>query len=198
MKLLGKPIVKHGPAMDEAVVRWTDSHQIKTWAAIMERLGKIGNTWTTWGAAGTAAVCLAVSWRERKWLPPVALGAAILVDHYVTLAIRRKFRRPGPPDSPRGTYPSGGCDRVVLFYGLIAYLLWREFSGSQRGMIYATGTVAALSFNEAYSREYLSKHWLTDIVCGLLYGALLLAPFVAAVRLIAGPAIGAAETANAR
>jgi membrane-associated phospholipid phosphatase len=58
--------------------------------------------------------------------------------------------------------------------------------------------VAALSFNEAYSREYLSKHWLTDIVCGLLYGALLLAPFVAAVRLIAGPAIGAAETANAR
>ena len=87
---------------------------------------------------------------------------------------------------------------MVLFYGLIAYLLWREFSGSQRGMIYAIGTVAALSFNEAYSREYLSKHWLTDIVTGLLYGALLLAPSVAAVRLIAGPANVAAEQAGAR
>jgi membrane-associated phospholipid phosphatase len=196
MKLIGPAVIKHGPAIDEAVVRWTDSHQVKKWAVIMERLGKIGNTWTTWGAAGTAAVCLAASWRDRKWLPPAALGTALLVDHYVTIAIRRKFGRPGPPDSPGGTYPSGGCDRVVLFYGLIAYLIWREFSGSQRGKIYAIGTVAALSFNEAYSREYLSKHWLTDIVTGLLYGGLLLAPSVAAVRLIAGPVIAAAEQAG--
>jgi len=49
--------------------------------------------------------------------------------------------------------------------------------------------VAALSFNEAYSREYLGKHWFTDIVSGLLYGAVLLAPFIAAVRMIAGPAV---------
>jgi membrane-associated phospholipid phosphatase len=198
MKLIGPAVINHGPAIDEAVVRWTDSHQVDKWAAVMERLGKIGNTWTTWGAAGTAAVCLAASWKERKWLPPAALGTALLVDHYVTLAIRRKFGRPGPPDSPGGTYPSGGCDRVVLFYGLIAYLLWREFSGSQRGMIYAIGTVSALSFNEAYSRQYLSKHWLTDIITGLLYGALLLAPSVAAVRLIAGPANGAAGQAGTR
>jgi membrane-associated phospholipid phosphatase len=193
MRLIGPAIIKYGPAMDEAVVRWTDSHQVKKWADVTERLGKVGNTWTTWGAAGTAAVCLATSWKERKGLPPAALGAAILVDHYVTSAIRHKFGRLGPPNSPLGTYPSGGCDRVVLFYGLIAYLLWREFSRSQRGKIYAIGTVAALSFNEAYSREYLSKHWLTDIVSGLLYGALLLAPFVAAVHQIAGPAIGATE-----
>ena len=159
---------KHGPAIDEAVVRWTDSHQVKKWAVIMERRGKIGNTWTTWGAAGTAAVCLAASWRDRKWLPPAALGTALLVDHYVTIAIRRKFGRPGPPDSPGGTYPSGGCDRVVLFYGLIAYLLWREFSGSPQGKAWAVGTVAALTFNEAYSREYLGKHWFTDIVSGVL------------------------------
>jgi membrane-associated phospholipid phosphatase len=49
--------------------------------------------------------------------------------------------------------------------------------------------VAALSFNEAYSREYLSKHWFTDIVSGTVYGAVLLVPFIAAVRLIAGPAV---------
>jgi membrane-associated phospholipid phosphatase len=188
MALLGPTVVNRGPAIDEPILRWTDGHRVRAWAAVMERLGKVGNTWTTWGAAGTAAVCLAASWRKQKWLPPAALGSAILVDHYATLALRHRFGRPGPPQSPNGTYPSGGCDRVVLFYGLIADMLWREFSGSRRTRILATGTIAALAFNEAYSRVYLSKHWFTDSLSGVLYGAVLLAPYQAAIRLIAGPA----------
>jgi hypothetical protein len=188
MALLGPTVMKHGPSIDEPIVRWTSSHQVRLWAAVMRRLDKVGNTWTTWGAAGTAAVCLAVTWPRQKWLPPATLGAAILVDHFATLALRHKFGRLGPPGSPGGTYPSGGCDRVVLFYGLIGHLLWREFSGTPRGKVCLVGTVAALSFNEAYGREYLSKHWFTDIVSGLFYGAVLLGPFIAAVRLVAGPA----------
>lgn len=189
MELLGRVVVNHGPVIDEPIRTWTDSHQVKRWTAVMERFTKVGNTWTTWGAAGTAAATLAVPWPGRKWVPPATLGTAILVDKYATLALRHRFRRPGPPDSPGGTYPCGGVDRVVLFYGLIAYLLWREFSGSAQGKAWAVGAVAALSFNEAYSREYLSKHWFTDILSGLLYGAVLLAPQIAAVRLIEGPAV---------
>ena len=187
MALLGPTVVKHGPAIDEPILRWTAANQVTRWAAVTERLGKIGNTWTTWGAAGAAAACLGVTWSKHKWLPPATLGAAILADHYATLALRRKFARPGPPDSPRGTYPSGGCGRVVLFYGLIAHLLWREFDGSHRGKAWAIGAVSALSFNQAYCRQYLGKHWFTDIISGLLYGTVMLAPFIAAVRLIAGP-----------
>ena len=77
---------------------------------------------------------------------------------------------------------------MVLFYGLIAHLLWREFSASQSGKVWAIGVVSALAFNEGYSQQYLSKHWFTDIASGLLYGAMLLAPFLAAIRLIDGPA----------
>jgi membrane-associated phospholipid phosphatase len=117
------------------------------------------------------------------------LGAAILVDHYVTLALRRKFGRAGPPASPLGTYPSGGCDRVVLFYGLIANLLWREFSGSHRGRVIALGATSLLAFNAVYCRVYLGKHWFTDSVTGLLYGGLLYAPFAAAIRLLGGPPV---------
>lgn len=187
MTLLGPTIVNHGPAIDEPVFRWISNHQVDWWAAVMERFNKIGNTWTIWGAAGAAAACLGASWRRQKWLPPAALGAAVLVDKYVTLALRRRFGRPGPPGSPGGTYPSGGCDRVIFFYGLVANMLWREFSGSYRGKIWSAGGVAALAFNVAYCRAYLSKHWFSDILTGLVYGGLLLAPFLAAVRLIAGP-----------
>ena len=187
MRLLGPAVMKYGLKIDEPIARWTADHQLKQWAKVMERFTKVGNTWTTWGAAGTAAVSLAVTWPRYKWLPPAVLGSAIVVDHYATIALRRKFNRVGPPSSPAGTYPCGGVDRVILFYGLVAYLLWREFSGTSRGSALAIGTVAALAFNQAYSREYLEKHWFTDILAGLVYGAALLAPFVAGVRMIAWP-----------
>jgi membrane-associated phospholipid phosphatase len=187
MELIGRPVIEHGPKIDYPIERWTRSHQVAFWATIVERLNKIGNTWTIWGGAGTAAACLATSWRRQKWLPPSVLAAAVLVDKYATLALRRRFRRAGPPGSPGGTYPAGGPDRIVLFSGLIANLLWREFSGSQRGKALALGLVGGLAFNQAYCREYLSKHWFTDIICGLLYGVVLYAPFAFAIRLIAGP-----------
>jgi hypothetical protein len=187
MSLIGPPIVNRGLAIDEPVYRWINDNQVRPWAAVLDRLNKVGNTWTTWGAAGAAAACLGVAWQRDKWLPPAALGSAIVVDHYATLALRHRFNRLGPPSSPLGTYPAGGPDRVVLFYGLIAHMLWREFSGSKRGKICAVGSVTALAFHQAYCREYLSKHWFTDILSGLLYGGVLLAPFIAAVRLIAGP-----------
>jgi membrane-associated phospholipid phosphatase len=186
MALLGRVILNHCPAIDEPIVSWTTKNQIDWWAAVTERFSRIGRRSTIRGAAGTAAVCLAVTWRERKWLPPVVLASAFLVDYNTTRALRRKFRRPGPPDSPRGSYPCGGCDRVVLFYGLIAHLLWREFGASQRGKCWAIGAVSALAFTEAYSQQYLSRHWFTDVASGLVYGAVLLAPFLAAMRLIAG------------
>jgi hypothetical protein len=188
MWLLGLLVVNHGLAIDRPVFHWVSAHQVHAVAAAMNRLTKIGDTWTVWGAAGAAAVCIAVASRERRWLAPVSLASLIVVDHYATLALRHVFHRVGPPTSPLGTYPSGGCDRCIVFYGLIAYLLWREFSGKRSTAIWAAAAVAALGFNEAFSRVYLSKHWLTDAVSGLLYGALLLVGYIMAVRAVAGRA----------
>lgn len=197
MALLGLLVVRHGPAIDVPIYRWTVTHQVHWWSAAMDRLTKIGDTWTTWGAAAGAGACLAVASRRLRWLAPALFAAAIVVDHFVTQALRHTFHRVGPPNSPLGTYPSGGCDRAVFFYGLIAYLLWREFSGTRRAGIMAAAAVAILGFSEAYSREYLTLHWFTDILSGLVYGGLLLAGFIAAVRTAAGP-VSPAGQANQR
>jgi hypothetical protein len=193
MELLGPTVIKQGPVIDEPIYRWTVDHQVKWWGDVMERLTKIGNSQTSWGVAGTAAAALAVTWPRRKWVPAAAIGAAVVVERRVTGALRRKFGRPGPPSSPGGTYPSGGVDRIVYYHGLVAYLLWRESSGSPQGKAWAIGAIAALSFNEAYSRQYLNKHWFSDILSGLFYGAILLGPSIAAVRLVAGPAMTAGQ-----
>lgn len=186
--LLGVLIVHAGPSIDKPIYSWMIHHRVHFWKAVMNRLTKMGNTWTTWGAAAGAAACLAAFYRRRKWLPPVVLGAAIVIDHYLTLALRHTFHRLGPPDSPLGTFPSGGCDRIIVFYGLIAYLIWREVSGRRSTAIWLAGVVAALGFTEAYSRVYLTLHWFTDAVSGLIYGGLILAVFIATVRLVDGPA----------
>jgi PAP2 superfamily len=183
--LLGVLVVHAGPHIDHPIYTWTTHHRVHFWKAVMERLTKVGNTWTAWGACGAAAVCLACFYRKDKWLPPVALGAAIVIDHYLTLALRHTFHRLGPPDSPLGTYPSGGCDRIFVFYGLIAYLIWREVSGRKSTAIWSAGIVAALGFSEGYSRGYLTLHWFTDIISGLIYGFLILGVFIVTISLVA-------------
>ncbi len=186
MCALGLLVVNHGLAIDRPIFRWMTGHQVHVMAALMKRLTKLGDTWTTWGAAFAAAACLTVTWRSNRWLPAVAFAVAIVGDHFTTLALRHVFHRLGPPTSPLGTFPSGGCDRVILFYGLIGYMLWREFSGQRRTAIGIGAAVAALGFDEAYSRVYLGLHWFTDAVSGLLYGVLLLAAFIVAVEFVAG------------
>jgi membrane-associated phospholipid phosphatase len=186
--LLGLVVVHAGPHIDKPIYTWMTGHRVHFWKSAMNRATKVGDTWTTWGAAVAAAVCLAAFYRSHKWLPPVALGAAIVFDHYLTQALRHTFHRVGPPDSPLGTFPSGGCDRIIVFYGLIAYLIWREISGSRRAAIWSAGVVAALAFSEGYSRGYLTLHWFTDIISGLIYGSLILAVFIVTIRMVVGPA----------
>ena len=188
MCLLGVLVVHGGPSIDKPVYMWMTHHRVHVWKAAMNRVTKMGNTWTTWGAAAAAAACLAAFYRRQKWLPPVVLAAAVFIDHYLTLALRHTFHRLGPPASPLGTFPSGGCDRIIVFYGLIAYLIWREVSGRKSTAAWLAGVVAALGFTEAYSRVYLTLHWFTDAVSGLIYGGLLLAVFIATIRLVDGPA----------
>jgi membrane-associated phospholipid phosphatase len=185
---LGVLAVHAGPAIDKPFYQWTIAHRVPEWASVMKRATKIGNSQATWAAAGTAAACLAVTWRRRRWLPPLALGALFAANKLAIHTLRHVIHRVGTPTAPLGTFPSGGTARSVVFYGLIAYLLWREFSGTRRGAVWATAAVVALGFNEGYSRGYLGLHWLTDILSGWVYGGLLLAVFIAAVRFAAGPA----------
>jgi membrane-associated phospholipid phosphatase len=200
--LLGLLVVHAGPSIDKPIYYWMIHHRVHFWKSVMNRVTKVGDTWTTWAAAVAAAVCLTAFYRRQKWLPAVVLGAAIVVDHYLTLVLRHTFERVGPPDSPLGTFPSGGCDRIFVFYGLIAYLIWREVSGTRRAAIWSAGVVAALGFSEGYSRGYLTLHWFTDIVSGLIYGGLILAVFIATIRLVDGPtpkvAAGGAGTVPGR
>jgi len=188
MALLGPLVLHGGPAMDKPIYNWVGGHRIHVWKGLMNSLTKIGNTWSTRMAVVSAAVCLAVTWRRYKWLPALAFLALSLLQRYLTHGLHVVDHRVGPPGFLHGTFPSGGSDRAVVFFGLIAYFLWREFSGRRETAIWAGAAVAAVAFNEGYSRIYLGMHWTTDVLSGWFYGILLLALFILATRMIMGPA----------
>ncbi len=68
MALLGLLVVHHGLVIDKPIYRWMIGHRVPSWAAVMKRLTKIGDIWTCWAAAVSAAVCLAVAARRLRWL----------------------------------------------------------------------------------------------------------------------------------
>ena len=88
-----------------------------------------------------------------------------------------------PPDSVR--FPSGGCARLIANYGLIIYLILRISNKTRSKLAVVLWTLlVAATFTEAYSRMYLGKHWLTDVIGGLAFGVVLLAVFIAATRML--------------
>jgi membrane-associated phospholipid phosphatase len=195
MALLGQLVLHGGPAIDKPINHWVAGHRIHSWKGLMASLTKTGNAWSTRMAVVAAAVCLAVTWRRFKWLPAFAFVALSVLQRYLTHGIHVAAHRVGPPGFPHGVFPSGGSERTVVFFGLIAYFLWREFSGRRVTAIWAGAAVAALGFNEGYSRVYLGMHWTTDVLSGWFYGILLLALFILATRVIMGPARSPEEIA---
>lgn len=121
-------------------------------------------------AAGLVPLIAAASfllWRpRRRWavgLPLVMAGAGVL-----QLAAKWAVDRPRPNLAPWG-YPSGHVLSLVVFLGLLVYLIyaapmrrwWRQAG---------TGLAAGLLATVAFSRLYLDKHWLSDLGGGFALG----------------------------
>ena len=166
MAVLGQLVLHGGPSIDKPINHWVAVHRIHVWKSLMNSATKTADSWSTRMAVAAAAVCLAVTWRRYKWLPAFAFIILSVLQRYLTHGIHLVAHRVGPPGFLHGTFPSGGSERSVVFFGLIAYFLWREFSGRRVTAIWAGAAVAALAFDEGYSRLYLGMHWATDVLSG--------------------------------
>lgn len=127
-----------------------------------------------------AGVILALVWRTQRWVPPVVIAATFVVEKYGQKFLAVTVDR-GHPPTTLGTYPSGGCARLISIYGVVLFLTViavPHLSRRAKAIVW-TGLALALAV-EAYSRTYLLKHWITDAVGGIVYGYLLLAVMIAA------------------
>ena len=71
------------------------------------------------------------------------------------------------------SFPSGHMMRTVIAYGLLAFVV-RRLTSSPRVRTLAVAGAVALCAVMAFDRLYLDVHWESDVIGGLLLGAIAL------------------------
>jgi undecaprenyl-diphosphatase len=108
-----------------------------------------------------------VAWRpRRRW----ALAFPLIMAGTGALQFLAKWSvdRPRPNEAAWG-FPSGHALSVVVFFGLIAYLVCT--SGTRRCWRWSSvGLAVALVLTVGFSRLYLNMHWLSDVGGGFAVG----------------------------
>lgn len=153
---------------------------------------------TTLGGLGLIAligIALPILWRvNRRWalaLPVLMAGAGAL--QWVAKAASGLAR---PNHAPWG-FPSGHVLSLVVFFGLMIYLIATASSRRRRWRVLASLVAATPVVVVAFSRLYLDKHWLSDLAGGMTIGAcyLLLAIWIVEVVMTQSPAPAPADSA---
>ncbi|MEU4217492.1 phosphatase PAP2 family protein [Actinoplanes sp. NPDC026623] len=132
-----------------------------------------------------SAVFFAALWRRRFWIPLGAILVSFPLEQYVQAILSGMVNR-GHPPTGLGSYPSGGIARIVMTFGAIALFTALTWQLSRRWHVVLGTVVLVLATYEGYSRIYVQKHWLTDVVSGLIFGPALFLGYAVAVCVLAG------------
>ncbi len=166
--------------------RRVGGHWDRTWRT----LTNIGGLNQTQGLAVVAAVFFAVVWwrmRRKWWVPPVIMLVGYLMEKYGQTILKLVVHR-GHPPTTLGTYPSGGCARVLTVFGLTIFLILKWWQPQNRRWWYAGWTVLALCLGiEAYARIYNQEHWVTDVFGGIAFGTMVLLVMIATYLVLEPP-----------
>lgn len=181
------------PHVDVPVFHWFQDRQVGgAWSHAWRTLTNIGSLDLTQGLSLLGAVVFAVLFARRGWwVPPVAFLGGYVMEKYLQQALKLVVDR-GHPPTTLGSYPSGGCGRVLLVYGLLVFFALRWARVRSHRLWALGGSLVALAATvQAYARTYNLEHWVTDVFGGLLFGCLLLATVVAAASVaLPAPAAG--------
>jgi len=181
-------LLAHGleDAVDWPVFRWSLHHQVHGWwSDVWWRLTDIGKPRVVQGVDVVAGVTFAILWWRRQrawWFPPLAFASAYALEKYSQIILQDVVHR-GHPPTTFGTYPSGGCARVLIIYGLIVFMTtqWR-WPGRPAAWRVGMVVIAFLWSVQAFARLNNLEHWFTDVVGGTVFGLMGLGVMIGCVR----------------
>ncbi len=187
--LVGYAARRLDPA-DHTAFAWVRPRADVSWLSpAMRVLTQMGNNRETQIIVVVGAVVLGILWWTRRrgitaLTPAVLLVVAYELEHQMQHTLALLAHR-GHPPTTLGTFPSGGCARLMCIGGLAVYLLLRHWNATRSRIGVGVWTVFGVAvFIEGFARVYLSQHWMTDVLGGWIVGALLLAVMIAAAMVL--------------
>ena len=173
--------------LDIQVATATHSIWLGSLHGLFQGIAELGGLeWTSLLMIGLGAYLWRGGFGSDALVVVAFVGAQVLEVIYKEL-----FHHPGPPlalahaDGPSVTtvfatvagagnsFPSGHMVRTVLVYGLLAFVV-RRLSTSRVARVAATPLAIAIVILIAFDRLYLDVHWESDVVGGVLLGAIAL------------------------
>lgn len=181
---LGWPVKIFETRVDHPIFEWFQQRQDEGWGKIWRVITNIGSLDLTQALTVIGAVALAALYaRRRWWVPLLILPIAYVLEKTMQDLLLLVVDR-GHPPTTLGSFPSGGCARVILIYGLIAFFLLRRFDAGPRVTALGVALVAFAETLQAYARIVNLEHWFTDVVAGVVFGVLLISTCIAAALVL--------------
>jgi undecaprenyl-diphosphatase len=146
----------------------------RTWVAILRHellhapMGIVTLLGDNVGLIPLILIASFVLWRvNRRWA--VALPVLMLGTGGLQWLAKWASNRPRPDAAPWG-FPSGHVLSLVVFFGLMIYLVATASRRRRRWRILASLVCLGAVIAVAFSRLYLDRHWLSDLGGGLSVG----------------------------
>jgi undecaprenyl-diphosphatase len=165
------PSWRVGAAWEQALLRWTHDHPLPYLLdLLMLAMPYLGTNLTMLPLMIVVGLVL---WRRYNQ-PLIAIQLLVLSVGSLSLnpTMKHLLDRPRPAIFPlRGmwtwaSYPSGHLILTTALYFTVSLMLLET-----RGWRWPFGATVVIIALTAYSRVYLSVHWPTDLIGGLLIGA---------------------------
>lgn len=111
---------------------------------------------------------------SKNWKRSVEIAAIGIGGFLVNYLMKISFKRIRPPDPlidrlQNFSFPSGHATSGFIFYGLLAYLVWKTTIPKPYKYM-ACITLILLSVLIGFSRVYLRVHYTTDVLAGFCIG----------------------------
>lgn len=162
---------KAGYPIDETLANWARSHVSTDRLVTLSWISELGST--LWLTLVTFAIGF-WQWRKGRGLIGLAAMLASAANGLAIRGLKADFERIRPehlhvgPLEPGFSYPSGHSAGSILVYGILAWLLTRDWPARRRWLAFGLAILMAVLI--ATTRVLLQVHYLSDVVGGLLLG----------------------------
>ena len=124
-------------------------------------------------------------WR-RAWRAAISVAVTVIAARLFVPVIKLWLQRTRPEEliglSETFSFPSGHTTYATVTFGILAVLASRSMGRWGQALVYAACGIAIIAI--AYSRIYLGAHWLSDVLAGFLFGAVMTAAFGIAIETV--------------